>query len=443
MRMLPEKWQWFPQARFGMFIHWGPYAALGRGEQVLFRDHMDPAAYEQAACAWNPQAFDARTWARTAREAGMRYACLTARHHDGYCLWDSALTDYTSVKQAPGRDFVREYVEAFRSEGLRIGLYYSWLDWRIPAFFEGPQVNPEGFDIMRAYMHGQVEELLTRYGQIDHFFFDGGWPRSCRELDSINLLAKMRRWQPGILVNNRLGAPDEGPEAGGNEESVGMGAALGDFGTPELRIESEGRLWEACHVSSWRLWGYAPGERFKTSAEMLDLLCECAEKGGNLLLNVAPDGDGEIPPALAARLKRLGDWLSVHGEAVYGTDDGDITEFLTRGRQTARGSALYLILRFWPGEEALRVNDLLTKVRRATLLSTGQDLPFSQEAEAVVLHGLPRMKPCDLFPVIRLELEGAPATNEWGHTRNWQGDPMRIARWARQARGDALNAFKP
>ena len=142
---LPEKWRWFQEARYGMFIHWGPYAAIGRGEQVLFRDHMDPVQYEKAACLWNPREFDAKRLARIARESGMKYACLTTRHHDGYCLWDSDLTDYTSMKQAPGRDFVREYADAFRAEGLRVGLYYSWLDWRVPAYFDGPEKNPEGF----------------------------------------------------------------------------------------------------------------------------------------------------------------------------------------------------------------------------------------------------------------------------------------------------------
>ncbi|MBO4297549.1 MAG: alpha-L-fucosidase [Clostridia bacterium] len=426
---LPEKWQWFQQARFGMFIHWGPYAAIGRGEQALFRDHMDPVAYERQACLWDPASFDARRWARLAKAAGMRYACLTARHHDGYCLWDSDLTDYTSAKQAPKRDFVREYTEAFRAEGLRVGLYYSWLDWRVPAYFEGPGKNPEGFAAMKAYMHGQVEELLTRYGQIDHFFFDGAWPRTREELGSEALLEKMRVWQPGILVNNRLGR-SEAP--GVNAEDTGHSRELGDFGTPELNVTAEKRLWEACHVTTWRLWGYAPGKQVKPPEQLLDLLCECAEKGGNLLMNVAPDGDGEIPPAVAANLCAMGRWLEVNGEAVYGTDNGDITEFLTHGRQTARGNTLYLIIRFWEGRDTLRVNDLLSRVQRVTLLATGQELPFEQTESDLLIHGLPAERPCPLFPVIRVDCAEPLRTNDWGLWRNWQGDPQRIADWARQ-----------
>jgi len=432
---LPEKWRWFSQAKYGLFIHWGPYAAIGRGEQVLFRDHMDPAEYERAACAWNPVEFDAKRWARMAREGGAKYACLTARHHDGYCLWDSDLTDYTSAKQAPKRDFVREYLGALRAEGLRVGLYYSWLDWRVPAFFDGPDEDPEGFARMKAYMHGQVEELLTRYGQIDHFFFDGSWPRSREEIGSPELVQKMRQWQPGILINNRLGFTGK---AQGNEEDVGADAEFGDFGTPERHISAEqNRLWESCDVSTWRLWGYAPGERFKSSEQWLDSLCECAEKGGNLLMNIAPDGLGNFPPEAEIRLKEIGAWLAIHGEAVYGNDNGDFTEFLTHGRQTSKGKDLYLIIRFWEGKSELRVNDLLSDVEKVTLMTTGQSLPFEKIGEDLIIRGLPILKPCPLFPVIKVSCSTPIETNEWGRYRNWQGDPNRIARWA-QRRGRSV-----
>ena len=144
MTLIPEGWRWFAEARYGLFIHWGPYAQHERGEQVLFREQLDQNQYTQAACAWQPKYFDARQWAKTAVDGGFRYAVLTTRHHDGFCLWDTRTTDYSSAAQAAQRDFVSEYVEAFREAGLRVGLYYSLADWRIPAYWEGPRHDPDG-----------------------------------------------------------------------------------------------------------------------------------------------------------------------------------------------------------------------------------------------------------------------------------------------------------
>ncbi|OXS59221.1 alpha-L-fucosidase [Cohnella sp. CIP 111063] len=434
---VPDHWKWFTEARFGMFIHWGPYSAYGRGEQVLFREHMDHEEYARTACAWNPERFDARLWARTAKEAGMKYACLTTRHHDGYCLWDSRYTDYTSVRQAPGRDFVKEFADAFRAEGLRVGLYYSWLDWRIPAFFDGPDKDPEGWKTMKEYMHNQVIELLTGYGRIDHFFFDGSWPRNADELGSSELVAKMRQLQPHILINNRLGA-----NANPNKISAdgGMGAGesdeLGDFGTPEhVIVPDPNRLWESNQVTTWRLWGYSVGERWRPADYLLDMLCECAEKGGNkggnLLLNVGPQPDGQLPPEYVERALAIGKWLDVHGEAIYGSDGGNVTEFVTRGRQTTKGNNLYLIVRFWDGRPEMRLPDLVTPVKRVTLLTTGQELDFVQRGEELVIKGLPLERPTKLFPVIRIECEHKPTANQWGRERLWGGDPGRVADWAR------------
>ncbi len=432
---LPREHEWFAQARYGMFIHWGPYAMYGRGEQTLLRDHLCQAQYEQAACRWNPSAFDAAAWARLCKDAGMGYACLTARHHDGYCLWDSKLTDYTSMRQAPKRDFLREYTNALRAQGLRVGLYYSWLDWRVPAYFEGPAKDPAAWERMKAYLHGQVEELLTNYGRIDYFFFDGAWPRSMEELDSPGLVQKMRAWQPGILINNRLGSSERTDQS--IEEAVGLRPDAGDFGTPEHHIIAENRLWESCQVSTWRLWGYAGGERWRSEAHLLDFLCECASKCGNLILNVGPDAEGRIPPQAQERLLGIGAWLWANGEAVRGNDGGDLTEFITHGWQTMKGDCLYLIFRFWEGAPELRVNDLRTPVRRATILGTGQELTVENREDGPILRGLPARSPDPLFPVIKLELSGPPATNEWGDYRNWQGDPARIAAWARR-RGESV-----
>jgi len=443
---VPDRWKWFTESRYGLFIHWGPYSRLGRGEQVLFREHMNHQEYEALACSWNPEHFDAELWAKTARKAGFKYVCFTTRHHDGFCMWDSAYTDYSSARQAAGRDFVREVVDAFRKEGLRIGLYYSWIDWRLPAYFEGPQTNPEGWETVRTYLHNQVKELLTNYGQIDHFFFDGVWPRNADDLQSVELMEEMRKLQPDILINNRVGysSKHDGYRADGG---IGAGDSdtLGDFGTPEHLVAADrSRLWESCQVTTWRLWGHVFGERWRPADYLLDMLCECTEKGGahggNLLLNVGPTADGQLPPEFVERALQIGAWLDVHGEAIYGADGGNLTEFITRGRQTTKGNELYLIIRFWDGRPELRLADLATKVADVTLLTTGQKLSFSQTDDELIIGGLPAESPSRLFPVIRVTCAGKPEATEWGRQRLWEGDPLRVAAWAREQRGSSVFA---
>ncbi len=416
---------WFSEARYGMFLHFGPYSALGRGEQILFRDHLDHGDYAARAMAWNPSAFDAAALARLAADAGMRYAVFTTRHHDGYCLWDSALTDYTSAAQAPRRDFVREYVEAFRAAGLRVGLYYSLADWRIPAYWEGPGGEAAAWDRFRDYAHGQVRELLTRYGKIDVIWFDGVWPRTAEEWRSRELIAMIRELQPEILINNRL---DIG---GGGIEAVGASKTLGDFGTPEHEIVAEtGRPWESCQVTTWRLWGYARGERYRSSEQLLDMLCQCAAKGGNLLLNVAPDGEGRVPDPVEAALREVGAWLQPHGEAIYGTEAGEVAEFTPYGYQSRRGDTLYLIYRFWPHAAEARVPGLRALACEAALLSSAQPVKAEPREFGIALSGLPVAPPCALFPVIRLRMPRGFDLLPWARSRLWHGDPLRMLAWS-------------
>jgi alpha-L-fucosidase len=403
--------EWFPEARFGMFIHWGAYAIHGRGEQVLFRERLNQREYVEAACRWDPEKCDMREWAAVARDAGMKYAVLTTRHHDGFCLWDSKVTDYTTASQAAGRDFVREYVEAFRAAGLRVGLYYSLCDWSISGYWEGPEHDPEGWAAFRDYVHAQVRELCTDYGPLDVFWFDGAWPRSDAEWDSERLTKMIRRLQPGILINDRAGLS-------------------GDFGTPEHEIKPEARLWESCQVSVWRLWGYATGERWRPADLLLDMLVECAERGGNLLLNVGPQADGQLPQPFVERMREIGEWLRVHGGCIYGSEGGDVCEFITYGRQIVKGNNLYLVIRFWDGRDTLTLAGLQTRVGKATLLTTGEELRFRQDADYLTIRGLPKEPPTDLFPVIRLECDGPPKPRPWAVDRLWGGDPRRMTAWA-------------
>lgn len=434
---VPKKWQWFNQGRYGLIIHWGPYAQYGRGEQVLFREHLNPCEYEKAACAWNPSSFDARQWARQARQAGFRYAMLTTRHHDGYCLWDSQLTDYSSAAQAPKRDFVREYCDAFRAEGIRVGLYYSLLDWRIPAYWQGPQRNPAGWQAFREYVHGQIRELLTSYGKIDQLGFDGCWPHYAEDWDSDGIVAMARELQPDIMINNRLG-PRRGQPF---QVNVNTSPDIGDYGTPEHEITSEERLWESWQVSTWRLWCWTRGERWRSADYLLDMLCQCASQGGNLMLNVGPTPEGELPPEFLQRADVIGDWLNVHGEAIYGSEPGNFTEAVTYGWQTRKGGDLYLIFRFWPGLSEFRVPDLVNLPAGATLLTTGAELECELCEDGLLLKGLPEQSPTSLFPVVRLRYEEAPQRNRWGEERLWQGDPLWRADWARQ-RGDSVHAYQ-
>ncbi|MFC1526735.1 alpha-L-fucosidase [Candidatus Latescibacterota bacterium] len=416
---VPAKWEWFPQSRFGLFIHWGPYAALGRGEQVANRENIDHREYAEAACRWSPSHYDARAWADVAVRAGMKYAVLTTRHHDGYCLWDSAYTDYSSACQAPKRDFVAEYVEAFREAGLRVGLYFSVGDFRVPGFWAGPAGDPEGFARFREYNHNQVRELLTKYGHIDVMWFDKAEHHSTLDWRSPELVKMMRELQPHILMNQRLGhlPPEDVPADERSSATKGGGAEaakLGDFANSEHSTRAHpGMLWESCLVSTWRLWGYAEGERWRPTEQILDSLVEVASRTGNLLLNVGPDGEGRIPAQFVERAEDIGRWLAVHGECIYGSEGGNVCEFITYGHQIVKGNYLYLVIRHWDRSDSLRLSGLATPVRGATLITNGQELQLEQQDDGVVVRGLPSEPPTPLFPVIRLECDGPPTAAPW------------------------------
>lgn len=434
---VPPKWQWFADARFGMFLHWGAYARYGRGEQVLFREHLDQQEYAAAARAWNPTHFDADRWAATAVRMGMKYGVLTTRHHDGFCLWDTATTDYSTAAQAAGRDFVKAYVEAFRAAGLKVGLYYSLADWRIPAYWDGPDHDPDGWARFRDYVHAQVTELLSNYGEIDIIWFDGAWPHTANRWGAFELIETMRRLQPNLLINNRLG-PVEDDSGDGSEESVGKSTQLGDFGTPEHHITAEtGRMWESCQVSTWRLWGYTIGERWRPADLLLDMLIEAVQKGGNLLLNVGPTPEGFLPPQFETQADAIGRWVAQHAEVLERAEPGEVCEFITYGKQLRAGHDLYLVIRFWDRRGEVHVGGLATKVRRAVLVTTGQEVPFEQRGDDVWVRGLPAESPSELFPVLKLEFDQRPEAAEWAKARLWGGDPRRMREWA-AARGTSV-----
>lgn len=424
---VPEKFRWFHDAKYGVFIHWGAYAAFEKGEQVLFREHMEQAEYEKTARAWNPVKYNADEWAETFVKSGFKYACLTTKHHDGYCLWDTKTTDYNSMAQAPKRDLVREYVDAMRRHGIKVGLYYSWCDWRKPAYYEGPEKNPEGFAEVKTYIRDQIMELMTNYGKIDYLFFDGTWPRFADEIGTVEIVKEIRELQPGIIINNRLGFR-------GNQEEIDKYGGLadeGDFGTPEQNVFPQDRLWQSCQTATWRWWGYTKNEHYKNTEEILKLLCECVSKGGNLILNVGPKPDGTLPEEFTQRSLAIGKWLDTYGEAIYGIEDGDLTEFATCGYEMLKGNTMYLVFNIWSGQETLRFADMVSKAEKVTLLGRNEELFFEQKEDVLYIHGLPEDPGEPLFPVIKIRFNEKPRTNEWGASRQWQGDPMCIARWGR------------
>lgn len=349
---------WFQDARFGLFLHFGLYAIPARGEWVRSDEQMSIEDYEPFFGSFNPSRFDARAWAKAAKNAGMRYAVLTAKHHDGFCLFDSAYTDYKSTNTPFGRDIVREYVEAFRAEGLKVGLYYSLLDWHHPDYphygdryhpmRNDPSQSNEHRDFSRyiEYYHAQVKELCTNYGKLDLLWFDFSYGDMRGETwQATRLLEMVRSLQPGILIDNRLEVSGEGF---GSLYECRPTPYHGDFITPEKMIPPDGLrdvqgrelYWESC-VTMNNNWGYCRSDRrWKSPALLIRKLVECVSKGGNMILNVGPMATGEFPAESLRILEEMGRWMAVNSRSIYGCGRAELPkpEF---GRFTRRGDTLY------------------------------------------------------------------------------------------------------
>jgi alpha-L-fucosidase len=378
-----ERIGWFHKARFGMFIHWGLYAIPGRGEWVMLRECIPAAEYARLAGRFRPKKFDAGAWAAVAREAGMKYMVLTTRHHDGFCLFDSQASDFTSVKTAARRDFVAEYVKAARKAGLKVGFYYSLLDWRFAGYFEPGRYKDSAAAMVRQ-AHEQVRELMTNYGKIDVLWYDGGWldwekagvdqPTFWR---SRKLNAMVRRLQPHILINNRSGLPE-------------------DLDTPEQHVTASapGRGWESCMtIGDPGGWGFVRNNpNMKTPVQLIQNLVRAAAGEGNYLLNVGPKPDGTIRREEVARLRAMGEWLKVNGEAIYGSQRCELPGGMI-GAWTRKGNTGYLHVHRWPGREAV-VPLVASRARSATVLATKQKVKVRQEHNGrLVLSGLPARPP--------------------------------------------------
>ena len=349
---------WYTSARFGMFIHWGLYAIPARGEWVRSVERIPSGDYDPLMAEFDPPHCDMGAWMDAAKAAGMQYVVMTAKHHDGFCLFDSAYTDFKSTSSPAGRDFVREYLEAARERGLRAGLYFSLLDWRHPDYphfgdphhpmRDNPACGNEGrdFDRYLEYLHNQVRELCTNYGRLDLLWFDFSYGALRGEAwKATELVNMVRSLQPEVIIDNRLEVSGEGF---GSLADCRPAPYHGDFVSPEQIIppnglrDAQGRplVWESC-VTMNNHWGYCAADHdYKPASMLIKKLVECVSKGGNLLLNVGPDAQGRFPEESLRILKEIGLWMDRNGDSIYGCGPAGL-EKPEYGRVTRNGNRLY------------------------------------------------------------------------------------------------------
>lgn len=378
-----KRTEWFRKARFGMFIHYGVYAIPGRGEWVQSNERMSVEEYRKYVDAFVPSSYKPAAWASLAKEAGMQYAVMTAKHHDGFCLFDSKHTDYKISRNLPGRDFVKEYVEAFRAQGLKVGLYYSLIDWHHPDY---PNVgnhpmrenkdwknDKRNWDNYLNYMHSQIKELMTNYGKIDILWLDYSFDDYQGEKwKAKELIAMIRSLQPDIILNNRLVFNE------GNSAQKRKFEGYGDFETPEMGIPEVPVVdiydnplpWETCLTLN-NNWGFSFNDNeWKSPETIVNALVEVTSKGGNLLLNVGPEPQGTIPAPCQAVLKEVGVWMKANHESIYGCGKAEL-EKPVWGYFTQNGKALYA---HWTNPKIGNINikGYADRVESVTMLHDGK-----------------------------------------------------------------------
>ncbi len=379
-----ERRKWFGDAKFGMFIHWGlysvrakndagPYVSWSMSDENIPRDE-----YAKYADVFNPQKFDATKWMEIAKRTGMKYVVFTSKHHEGFSMFDSELSDFTSVKKAAKRDICREIVEAARSVGLRVGFYYSLLDWHHPDFDADLAKYVSGF------AHRQVAELCTNYGPIDVVWFDGEWDYPTDTWRVNDLVRMIRQLQPNAVINDRLGKDERGKNR------------LADFFTREQMdeigkhadFESDRRPWEAC-MTIGRSWGFRHDDApFKSADELIRALVDIVSRNGNLLLNVGPTPDGEIPQHLVDRLDGIGEWMEKNGESIYGT----IGTRIDGHPATMNGNMLYIHI-VDPETHDISLETVQNEVHRAWLLATGDNVAYDATAKRMILPEVDSSQP--------------------------------------------------
>ena len=423
-----KRMEWWIEARFGMFIHWGLYAVPARHEWVKTKEMISETDYKKYFDAFNPDLYNPKEWAKAAKNAGMKYVVLTTKHHEGFCLFDSKYTDYKATNTQAKRDLLKEFVTAVRAEGLRVGFYYSIIDWHHPDFkidlrhplrpADRPKITydydwndkrlPElnknrDMEKYRTYMKNQLTELLTNYGTIDELWLDfvGSKGNGREEYKSEEVLKLIRKLQPNVIVNDRLG--------------LKMYEDGGDFSSPE-QVKTEelkkykGKMWESCQTFSGP-WGYTRDDNkdWKSNRTILNLLITSVANGGNLLFNVGPTARGVLDERTTKSLDSIGQWMKFNSPAIYGcTYAPEEYKVPTGTRLTynAKNKKLYIHLFDYPTTGTFTLPDYKNKVKFAQVLSDASELIIDKEKSTnndLVLI-MPTKKPQDEIPVIELSL---------------------------------------
>jgi len=398
----------FVRARYGLFIHFGLYSLLERGEWVMNREEIPREEYRLLADRFQPRQFDADALARLAVRSGMRYLVFTTMHHDGFRLYDSDLTDFCSTKTAARRDFTSEIIDACRRHGLKIGLYHSLNNWMdLPDSVDALE-SPSAYETFIGNTFERFRELLTRYQPVDILWYDGWWPYHAEGWRAVELDQMAKSIQPHILLNGRHGGQ-------------------ADFATPEQHLTAPNpwRPWEAC-ITLNGSWGYNAGDhRWKQPQEVLAMLATCSTRKGNLLLNIGPRGDGSVPEPATIILEQTGEWLKLNGEAFEDTDyftyslreEGDCrNDWNHCGPLTARGNCLYWLVFRWP-KDRLTLGGVQTRVSRVSLLDGNRPLEFLQAGTRLQILGIPDRPPSSLCNVIKIDCEEPPRLYQCGGIR--------------------------
>lgn len=367
--------EWFREARFGMFVHYGAFSSLGAGEWCMYTDNYKKAEYEEIAKHFAPKEDCTDEWCAMAKRAGAKYCVMTTRHHEGFSLWKSDANPYNSYNFC-GRDLVAEFVASCRKYGLKIGFYSSLMDWHHPDGWRCA-FDPEARRRFLDYIEELNTELLTRYGKIDILWYDMPFPMNSSEgWDAVNSNYRLRLLQPDILINNRRKMQE-------------------DFLTPEERISpADGAYWEACMTFNGLSWGYIDSEQALpysyTPQKILSMLTTCTIGGGNLLLNIGPTPDGSVPEEVISPLEKIGDWLAENGEAVYGKKASGYSGTLNPATVSEDGKTLYLMNRIWHSDRLILWNYANASPKRITLLATGEEVDFTVDGGRIILTGLPK-----------------------------------------------------